>query len=378
MTVRALALVLAIGGSATAGLAAQSPPAFARAYALQTSGELAAAADAYERFLAQYPDNVEARSNLGVVLARLGRTDEAVSAYREALRLSPSQQSIRLNLGLALYKAARFDEAAAEFSGVVAAQPVNLQARYLEADCQLRLGRPEAVVASLEPLAAARGDDRVLLYLLGMAYLRTGHVPKGQVLIDRILRNGESAEAHLMLGMAKRAVQDLAGGLADLKRAAELNADLPSVHALYGQALLETGNRDLARREFEAELARNPSDFDANLFLGVLDKEEQRFDAARDRLTRALRVRPGDIGTRYQLASIQVSLRETEQARETLERIVHEAPTFTEAHVLLATVYYRLKLRELGDRERASVEQLNRESQARQPGAGPPPATPPR
>jgi tetratricopeptide (TPR) repeat protein len=386
--VKALALVLAICGSATTGIAAQaqaqspatgaSPPAFARAYALQASGEYAAAADAYQRFLAEYPDNVEARSNLGVVLARLGRTDEAVSAYREALRRSPSQQSIRLNLGLALYKAARFDEAAVEFGQVVGDQPMNLQARYLEADCQLRLGRPDAVVASLEPISGSRGDDRVLLYLLGMAYLRTRQVPKGQVLIDRILRNGESAEAHLMLGMAKRAVQDLAGGLADLKRAVELNPELPSVHALYGQALLETGNRDLARREFEAELARNPSDFDANLFLGVLDKEEQRFDSARGHLSRALGVRPGDVGTRYQLAAIQVSLGETEQARETLERIVAEAPKFIEARVSLATVYYRLKLRELGDRERGVVEELNRELQARQPGAAAPPATPPR
>ena len=65
--------------------AGATPPAFARAYALQTAGEFAQAAEAYTAFLQQYPDNVEARSNLGVVLARLGRTDEAVAAYREAL-----------------------------------------------------------------------------------------------------------------------------------------------------------------------------------------------------------------------------------------------------------------------------------------------------
>jgi len=374
--VKVFVLVLAICGSVAPSLAAQpgagaSPPAFARAYALQTAGDFAGAADAYQAFLAQYPDNVEARSNLGVVLARLGRTDEAIAAYREAIRRSPGHQSIQLNLGLALYKAARFAEAAAEFTEVLSAQPHHLQARYLEADCQMRLGHPDAVVASLEPLAAARADDRVFAYLLGMAYLRTKQVPKGQALVDRILRDGESAEARLMLGMARRAAQDLAGGLTDLKRAVELNPELPTVHALYGQALLETGNRDLARREFEAELVRNPSDFEANLFLGVLDKEEQQFESARGHLTRALGVRPGDVGTRFQLAAIQVSLGETEQARAMLERIVQEAPKFIEARVSLATVYYRLKLRDLGDAERAVVEALNRELQAGQPGASP-------
>lgn len=383
-TVRYLVVSLALCASLAPAAAwaqapttsATTPPAFARAYQLQQAGDFARAADAYTAFLQQYPDNVEARSNLGVVLARLGRTDDAIAAYREALKRSPSQQAIRLNLGLALYKAARFDEAAGEFAAVVSAQPVNLQARYLEADCHLRLGRPEAVVTSLEPLAASRGDDRVLAYLLGMAYLRTGQPEKGQVLIDRIMRNGDSAEARLLMGMAKRAVQDLAGGLQDLARAVELNPDLPGVHALYGQALLETGNRDRALTELQAELARNPTDFEANLVLGMLAKEDQAFETARQHLTRALAMRPGDVPTRFQLAAIHVSLGETEQARTMLEAIVKESPKFIEARVSLATVYYRLKLKDLGDQERAVVDQLNREAQARQPGATP--SSPPR
>ena len=54
-----------------------------------------------------------------------------------------------------------------------------------------------------------------------------------------------------------------------------------------------------------------------------------------------------------------------------LEAIVVESPSFIEARVSLATVYYRLKLRDLGDKERAVVEELNRQAQARQPGAAP-------
>jgi tetratricopeptide (TPR) repeat protein len=360
-----------------------TPPAFARAYALQSAGEFAQAADAYDAFLKEHPDNVEARSNLGVVLMRLGRTDAAIAAYREALQHSPSQQAIRLNLGLALYKSARFDEAAATFAEVVTSQPMNLQARYLQADCLLRLGKPEAVVTSLEPLASSRDSDRVLAYLLGMAYLRTNQPQRGQILIDRIMSKGDSAEARVLMGMAKRAVQDLAGSLEDLKQAVALNPDLPGVHTLYGQALLETGNRDLAVRELETEYQRNPTDFEANLVLGMLARDDQAFDKARDHLQRALAMRPGHLSARFQLAAIHISLGETEAARTMLEAIVAEAPSFIEARVSLATVYYRLKLRELGDKERAVVDELNRQAQARQPGAAqsplpPSPSTPPR
>jgi hypothetical protein len=50
---------------------------------------------------------------------------------------------------------------------------------------------------------------------------------------------------------------------------------------------------------------------------------------------------------------------------------VAEEPKFVEAHVSLATVYYRLKRKEDGDRERAIVKDLSLEIQAEQPGAKP-------
>ena len=62
-----------------------------------------------------------------------------------------------------------------------------------------------------------------------------------------------------------------------------------------------------------------------------------------------------------------------------LEALVVEPPTWLEPHVSLATVYYRLKRREDGDREREIVDRLNKEIQAKQPGAVAPntPDTPP-
>jgi hypothetical protein len=59
-----------------------------------------------------------------------------------------------------------------------------------------------------------------------------------------------------------------------------------------------------------------------------------------------------------------------------LERLVADNPGFTEAHVSLATVYYRLKRRDDGDRHKAIAEKLTAEAQARQPGAQTPKAVP--
>jgi Tfp pilus assembly protein PilF len=48
-----------------------------------------------------------------------------------------------------------------------------------------------------------------------------------------------------------------------------------------------------------------------------------------------------------------------------LEDVVADAPNYTEAYVLLATVYYRLQRKEDGDRMRKVVERLNAEAQQR-------------
>ena len=349
----------------------QATPAndFSRAVALQQAGDREGAAAAYRAFLEAHPSNVEARSNLGVVLAQLGRYEEAIEAYRAALAIDPKQPKVRLNLGIALYKAANYAGAATELAAVRTAQPDNLQARYLEADCQLRMGEPKKVIELLAPIEPQHQEDLALAYMLGLAYLHEKDLAKGGVLVDRILKRGESAEARLMMGMAKRAAQDLAGGLEELGKAVALNPELPSVHALFGRALLETGNRDRAQAEFEAELERNPLDFDAHLYLGVLLKEDAKYDAAMAHFDKALGVRPGDPGVRYQIVTIYVSRGESDRALPELEALVKEAPSFLEAHVTLAIVYYRLKRRADGDRERAIVEALNKEIQAKQPGA---------
>ena len=89
--------------------------------------------------------------------------------------------------------------------------------------------------------------------------------------------------------------------------------------------------------------------------------------AAKQHLEKALFVRPADVRVLYQLATIALAEGEPEKARPALEAVVKEAPQFVEAHVTLATVYYRLKRKADGDRERAIVEKLNQEIQARQP-----------
>lgn len=340
------------------GQQASMPPLFESAVRAQQAGDFAKAEADYKQLLATEPRNVEALANLGVVYVNLGRYDDAIASYRKALEISYLNTPVRMNLGLAFYKAARYAEAIPEFDRVLDTSPGLYNAMVLKADCLVQLGRPKDAATLLAPIAAQHDDDMAFAYVYGMALLQDKQTDQGLAYLDKILRRGESAEAHLLMGLAKQAAADYAEAREEFRKAVTLNGELPMAHSLLGQALLRTGDRDAARTAFEQELAINPNDFESQLYLGVIQKEASDFEAALAYFTRAEALRPGDFGVRYQIASLLVARGDTDAALPKLEALVKEAPTFVEAHVSLATVYYRLKRKADGDREKAIVAQL--------------------
>ena len=335
----------------------------------QQAGDLEGAVAGYRQFLKLHPEATAIHSNLGAALAGLGRFEEAVAEYKIALKQSPAAPRVRLNLAIAYYKMGRIADAATQLARVHAEAPTNHQAVLLLGDCYLRMGQEKDVIRVLEPESKTHPDDLAIAYMLGTAYIRDKQVEKGQVLVDHILRNGDSAPAHLMLGSAKMNVADFAGARDEFAKAVALNPDLPEVHGLYAKALHLTGDSDLSLKEFKAELARNPFDFDSNLQLGVTARQEQNYDQARQYFERALETRPGDPGVRYQLALISIEEGKLDPARVVLEGLVKESPQFTEAHRSLSLVYYRLKRPSDGQRERDIAQKLTAEAQAKEPGA---------
>jgi tetratricopeptide (TPR) repeat protein len=315
------------------------------------------------------PRNVEIRSNLGAALAHEGRYEEAIAQYRQALAIDGARAPVRLNLAMALYKAFELADAARELEVVVRSLGDNKNARLLLADCYLRMGQFKKVVETMAPLEPSAAQDRAVSYLIGMALILDEQPGRGQVFIDHILRDGDSAEARLLMGVTRLMASEPAAARDDFTRAVELNPGLPSAHASLGQALMQLGDADRALVEFEKELESNPNDYDANLYAGVMLRQRQQYPEAMKRFRRALSVRPGSAAALYQVGSLHLVLGEIEEAQKTLEAVVASEPKFVEAHVSLATVYYRLKRKEDGDKERAIVKDLNREIQATQPGA---------
>jgi tetratricopeptide (TPR) repeat protein len=339
----------------------------AQAVQLHEAGDILGAIDAYSAALQIQPDHPGVRSNLGAAYVRLGKYDDAIEQYNAALRADHSNPAFRFNLGLAYYKAARLPEAIEAFQAVVSANPDNTAAVLLLGDALLQNGRFQQVIDLLAPREAQFTKDLAFGYVLGTALLRTGQRDRAQVYLDRIFSAGESAEAHLLMGTALMETRDFPGAVAELQKALAINPDLPTLRTVYARALLGSGDHESAVRELQRALVAAPNDFEANLTLGALLRRDGRHEESARYLRRAHELRPQDVPARLGLAGALLSQGDLDKSRQLLEGLIAEVPDYTEAHVLLATCYYRLKRTEDGDRHKAIAERLRQKAQERQP-----------
>ena len=333
----------------------------------QTGDDLAAA-DAYRAELKVHPDDVAAHVNLGIVLAHLGRYDEAIAEYEAAGKLLPGDPRIALNEALAYEKSGRVRDAAQRFAHLHKSHPEENRVTLLLADCYLQMGDDRQVIGLLEPLQAQNANDLGFAYMLGTALIRQGRIDDGQVFLDRILRNGDTAEARFLLGTRMFASGDYPSAVKQLASAIELNPKLSQLQSFYGRALLETGDPDAAAAAFRKELVRDPNDFAANLALGQILTERKQFSEAGEALQRALTLRPQSPEAQLALGECLTRSGDFQKARSHLENAVNSLPDSLELHQDLFDVYTGLHYQPEAAREAAITQKLELAERAKEPG----------
>jgi tetratricopeptide (TPR) repeat protein len=83
---------------------------------------------AFEKVLAEDPEDAAAIQYLGLIAQEQGDPDGAVANFERALALEPDNTDLRLDLGSALLEAGRIDEARAAIDQVLAARPDDARA----------------------------------------------------------------------------------------------------------------------------------------------------------------------------------------------------------------------------------------------------------
>lgn len=357
----------------SAGLAkAQAGPGMdvlRRAVELQQAGHYAEAITDYQAFLKIHPEAAAVRSNLGAALIHEGRYADAVDEYKRALEGLPSNSGIRFNLGLAYYKMGEVDKALKEFESLYAAQdvqdPIRQRVTLLLAECYLVEGNNDRVVALLDPLAEKDPNDLTLDYLLGTALLRMGQEKRGALMIDRLLKNGDTAEAHMLMAYTLMKANNSHGALEEISHALALKPNLPEAYTLRGRLDFIISDLEGAKASFRKALELDPNSYEALVFLGALLRLQGEPEEAKPLLERAVSIWPKGIRARYQLALLCSQQGDDARATALLQSLTKDVPEYLEAHRTLATIYFRLGRADEGRREMKIVKELDTQVQAR-------------
>jgi tetratricopeptide (TPR) repeat protein len=146
---------------------------------LQRAGVLNEAEAAFLRVLELTPDSFEARYNLGVTYANMGRRADATEQYQQALAVehSPYQEAMVLNnLGSAKREAGDVDGALEHFELAAGASRVHFESRFNAAMIYLERGRVTDAIERLEAAADLQPNHELISVELGNAYLADGRV----------------------------------------------------------------------------------------------------------------------------------------------------------------------------------------------------------
>lgn len=330
---------------------------------LQQAGHYAEAIEGYQNFLKTRPDAGPVRSNLGAALAHEGRYTEAIQEYTLALKSDPSNSSIQFNLALAYYKAGHIVDAVREFESLDAAlpqaDPNHERLALLLAECYLREGENARVVALLDPLSASDQDNAALDYELGTALLHEGQTERGALLIERLLKNGNTAQAHMLMAYTRYQAHDKGAAMVEVNQAIALNPNLPEAYSLKGRLAFLESDMKGAEASFRKALTLDGNNFEALLWSGTLLRQEGRLEESQKFLSHALELQPSEVRARYQFARVCSDLGDDKRAATLLEALIKDHPEYTEAHRSLVTIYFRLGRADDGRRERKIVEQMD-------------------
>jgi tetratricopeptide (TPR) repeat protein len=157
----------------------------------------------YQKALEINPNHAEAHNNLGVLLADIGRTDEAIAHYRQALEINPNYGNAHYNLGVQLADIGRTDEAMAHYQKALEINPNHVEAHTNLGLLLAKRGRTDEAIAHYQKALEINPNHGDAHYYLGIQLAQIGRTDEAIAHYRQALEiNPDAIDALLNLSIA--------------------------------------------------------------------------------------------------------------------------------------------------------------------------------
>ncbi|HLK21526.1 MAG TPA: tetratricopeptide repeat protein [Bryobacteraceae bacterium] len=301
---------------------------------------------------------------------------DASSALEQLAKLAPDVPEVYANLGLAYYFQGRATQALASFQRALHLNPEMPQATIMSGICQAELGHHREAIAILDPAFRSPTDPQIgrLIGLhledsfaavkqfdkasvIGEELLRRYpgdpeilfqvsrlHADRSYQLMTDLVRSAPNSPwMHYANAQVQESLQHYDAAIQEYENVVKAEPGLASVHYRLGLVTLlastDPESIQKAKHAFEQELALSPRNADALYELGEIDREQGRYETARDYFTRAIAEHPEFVEARIALGRTLLKLGKASDALPHLQEAARLDPSNKVPHFLLAKAY---------------------------------------
>ena len=313
------------------------------------------AVESYRSALEHGPGSGPIFERLGWSLYSAGDGEGAVSALRQSTDLDPRALGPHLKLAAVLEQLQRKAEAKAEWQRALEIDPNSVDALHGMSRHFLADGDYDSTITLLRPAP----HNEVLTLDLAEAYAKAGLLKDADDLLSQALVE-RSGSLPLLSALTTVEVNE---GLRETalhraKQFADTHPGNAEAQKLYLRNLLannDTSDAFPVARKLLTAAAQDPY---LLYVMGVMERQNGDYTAARSHLQQALALEPDDYNSHYNLGLALVKLDEPRAAKEHFEKALALGSPDPEVHVELATV-----LKKLGENEAAQKQlELYREA----------------
>jgi tetratricopeptide (TPR) repeat protein len=297
--------------------------------------------------------------------------DRGISEYKQAIAADPDSHFLRIELADLYGRSGHVPEAIDEAEAVLKEDPDYPDAHRVLAQIYYHMLETSPgehasdkenlnkAIEHLEVLARVQPSDTDSLLLLGRLYRADNQPAKAEEVYRKVLQADPESRTGLanlaeiyiqqssydqaietlnkipeadmdsqllgMLGYAYSQSQQYKKAIEIYEKALEQDPKNPNLERYYAEALLGAGKNAAARAELQKLLQSEPDDGMTYKRLAMLDREEGRFNEARQEFEKAKSLTPDDQEIPFQEAQLESTVGNNDKAIEILQGLVKES-----------------------------------------------------
>lgn len=290
----------------------------------------------YKKAMEADPDSLFLRVELAELYWRIGRIADAVKDAEAVLKITPDQADAHRLLANIYWrnlgdpqpdKVAKesLRKAIEHFEALSRLNPADND-NYLVLGRLYRLNnQPPKAEEAFRKVLNADPDSRSALASLAQLYFDHGDYDQAIELLKKIPEGEMDTALLAMLGYAYTQSHNYDSAIEVYERAVAQDADNQEIRRAYAEALMGGGRLAAARTELQKILKAEPDDGPTHLRLGQLERQEGRFDQARQEFDRAKSLMADSLEVPYQQALLEDAVGNEDKAIQLLQGLLKQS-----------------------------------------------------